>query len=192
MRITESKLAIIISLFALLVAGGQAWYAREANSFDKEQITVEAKSSDNPSARVGAASCWAEGLTAISLNWNVTIFNNSAQPVTIRELRSIATSPDGPTAYSVTTPTGPLNPQFPVVIEAKNFKTFKIALPTRTSREFSLWFKDNGGCNGKPIWPSLHGEVAFDETGWQQRGGVGAMFTAITGNENEFFTQAVW
>ena len=192
MKITESRLAIIISIFALAVAGGQAWYSREANLFNKEQIMIDAASSDNPSVRVGAVSCWDDGITAIVLNWRVTIFNNSTQPVTIKKLESAASTPDGPNAYSVITPTGPLNPQFPVLIEAKSFKTFHVALLTRTSREFSLWFKENRGCSGKPIWPSADGSRAFDETGWQRHGMVGSMFTAVSGSGNKFFIQAVW
>lgn len=189
---TESRVAIIISALALVVAGGQAWYAYEANSFNKENVTIEAFSSDNPSARVGAATCWGEGVTSIELNWRVTIFNNSAQPITIKELNSVATSPAGPSAHVVVYPTGPINPQFPVLIEAKSFKTFQVTLPTRASPEFGLWFKQNGGCAGRPIWPSEEARLRFDETGWKQYGRTGAMFTAVSGRREKFFIQAVW
>jgi hypothetical protein len=78
------------------------------------------------------------------------------------------------------------------LIEAKNFKTFQVALPTRASPEFAKWFDENGGCTGKPIWPSAAARQRFDETGWADHGNRGAMFTAVSGGGEKFFIQAVW
>jgi len=189
---TESKVTIALSVLALAMAGGQNWSAHEANSLNKEKITIEALSSNNPSTRVGATTCWGNGVTSIELNWQVTIFNNSTQPVTIKELNSVATSPIGPSAKIVFLPTGPIKPQFPVLIEAKSFKTFQVPITTRTSPEFGLWFKQNGGCDGRPIWPSAEARLRFDETGWKQYGSTGAMFTAVSGGGESFFIQSVW
>lgn len=190
--ITESRFAIMISAIALVATGFQAWYAHEANTFNKENITIEAFSSDASNTRVGPATCWEKNIVTITLNWRVTIFNNSMQPVTIRELKSIATSLSGPSAFTSFSATEPTNRDFPVLIEAKNFKMFQIPLPTRASPEFTKWFEENGGCTGKPIWPSAAARKIFDETGWMQYGGSGAMFTAVSGGEKEFFIQAVW
>lgn len=192
MKITEPRLAIVISILALVVATFQTWFANEANSFNKEKITIEASSSDNPSARIGPTTCWNDEVTAITLNWRVTIFNNSTQAITIKELSSVATSPAGPVASFTVLANGPKIREFPVLIEAKNFKTFQVALPTRASPEFAKWFKENGGCTGKPIWPSAAARVLFDETGWPDHGKSGAMFTAVSGGGQEFFIQAVW
>lgn len=87
---------------------------------------------------------------------------------------------------------GPTHREFPVLIDAKSFKTFDVALPTRTSPELAKWFKENGGCTGKPIWPSLSARQRFDEAGWEGHGKSEAIFTAVSGSGEEFFTQAVW
>jgi hypothetical protein len=192
LKITDPRIPIIISVLALAVATFQTWFANEANSFNKEKITIEASSSDNPSARIGPTKCWNDEVTAITLNWRVTIFNNSTQAITIKKLSSIATSPAGPIASTTVFANGPTNREFPVLIEAKNFKTFQVALPTRASPEFAKWFKENGGCTGKPIWPTAVAREQFDETGWTGHGRSGAMFTAVSGGGGEFFIQAVW
>lgn len=192
LKITESRLAIIISILSLVATGFQAWYANEANSFNKEKVTIEATSSENPSARIGPTTCWGNKVTTISLNWRVTIFNNSAQAITIKELNSIGVSPAGPSSSFSVSATGPTSREFPVLIEAKNFKTFQVALPTRASPEFAQWFEENGGCAGKPIWPSPAARQRFDETGWTDYGKSGAWFTAVSGGGERFFIQAVW
>lgn len=189
---SESRFAIIISVVALAVTSFQARSAYEANAFNKEQITIEALATDSPGKRTGSVNCFGLDLTTIVLNWRVTIFNNSTQPITIKELQSISTSPAGPLVPMYVSVTEPVDREFPVLIDARSFKTFEVALPTLVSPEFVRWFGGNGGCTGKPIWPSPKTAQLFDETGWKQQGGSGAMFTIVTGGGENFFHQAVW
>lgn len=192
MSMTESRFAIGVSLLALAVSGWQAWAAQEANSFNKEQVTIDAAASDIPNARIGPATCWGEDFVTIGLHWRVTIFNHSTQPITIKALESVGLSPGGMMSASTVTPNGPATREFPALIEARNFKTIDVALPTRASPEFATWFRQNGGCEGKPIWPSAAGREQFDETGWAPHQTSGAMFTAVTGGGQRVFVEAVW
>ncbi|MHA4867256.1 hypothetical protein ACXZ1M_06105 [Duganella sp. PWIR1] len=191
-KITESRFALIISVVALAATISQAWSARKANLFNEEKVTIDAGPNENSLERTGMISCWGDGLTAITLNWQVTVFNNSTQPITIKNLKAVSMTPAGPNSAQTFMASGQEKQQFPILIEAKHFKTFRFPLLTRASPEFGDWFAKNEGCTGKPIWPSAEGLKRFEETGWPKRGSVRAVFTAVSGNGEKFFTEAVW
>lgn len=192
-KITESRLALVVSAFALLITFWQGYEARKANAFSQEALKVEAQPSDIPSKRIEKVVCIDGGPTAVYAFWRVNVFNSSSQPVTVKDIFSMSLSPAGPSSGAGPIgKDGPVDPKFPVVIESKNFRTFLLSVPTLTSEPFGTWLRENGGRDAKFDWGSAVNRGGYSETGWPTARAVNAYFTVTTGDGNKFNAISNW
>lgn len=193
LKITESRLALVVSAAALLVTFWQGYEARKANALNQEALTVEVQPSDIPSKRIEKVVCVDKGPTTVYMLWRVNVFNSSSQPVTVKDIFSMSFSPAGSASgVGPISMDGPVDRKFPVVIEPKNFKTFLLSVPTLTSPAFGEWLRASGGCNDKFDWGSAVNRGGYSETGWPTARAVNAYFTVTTGDGNKFNAISNW
>ncbi|SMF22064.1 hypothetical protein [Pseudogulbenkiania subflava] len=193
LRISESRLALVISIAALAATLWQGYESKKANDLNQEALTVEVQPSDIPSKRIEKVVCIDGNVAAIYMYWRVNIFNSSSLPVTIKDIFSMSSSPAG-TVSGINSigKDGPVNRQFPSVVESKNFKTFLLSVPTLTSEPFKSWFRSHGGCDGKLDWVKSTDRGGFSETGWPTARAVNAYFNVATGSGNNFNVISNW
>lgn len=192
-KLTESRLALVVSVVALLATFWQGYEARKSNALNQEALKIEVQPSDIPSKRIEKVVCIDGGPTTVYTFWRVNVFNSSSQPVTVKDIFSMTISPAG--AVSGIGPIGkdgPTEPKFPVVIEPKNFKTFLLSVPALTSKPFAAWFHGIGGCDSKFDWGSTANRGDYSETGWPAPRAVNAYFTITTGDGNKFNAISNW
>ncbi|TCS33102.1 hypothetical protein EDC30_11843 [Paucimonas lemoignei] len=192
-KLTESRLALVISVVALLATFWQGYEARKANTLNHEALKIEARPSDIPSKRVEKVVCIDGGPTIVYTFWRVNVFNSSSQPVTVKDIFSMTLSPAGPVSgFGPISIDGPVDPKFPVVIEPKNFKTFLLSVPAMTSKSFAAWLHEIGGCGSKFDWGSATNRGGYSETGWPTPRAINSYFTVTTGDGNEFTAISNW
>ena len=192
-KFTESRIALILSGFALLAAIWQGYEAWNANALNQEALKIEVQPSDIPSKRIEKVFCVAGGPVFVYAFWRVNVFNSSAQPVTVKDISSTIFSPTGPVSGSgLIAKDGPVDPKFPVVIEPKSFKTFLLSEPTMTSKPFAVWFHGIGGCDSKFDWGSATNRGGYSETGWPTVRAVNSYFIITTGDGNQFTAISNW
>ncbi|WP_124603079.1 hypothetical protein [Burkholderia sp. Bp8963] len=192
-KITDPRVAVAISIAALAGTAWQAYEGNVANKFNQEALNIEVAPNDIPLKRVDKVLCF-NGPAAVYLSWQVTVFNASTQPVTIKDIFSRSQSPSGTASglLPLSLKDGPVGQQFPAVIEAKNFKKFTLSVPELTSPAFDSWFRIHGGCTGQVDWAGAQDRHGFFDTGWPSPRAVSAYFTVTTGEGNVFNAISTW
>ena len=196
-KFSSGRVALGVSMLVLVVTAWQALEAHNANSINKEAIKIELKSSDVPSQRIGAIICLSDKNAVVQTYWRITIFNSSAQPVTIKSLVAYGYSPAGEAiAGDRISMNGPVGKIFPETLAGKGHKSFLLAIPIPVSPQFVQWYSQTGGCGTNIDWLPLARQAGFNEVGWlqvEERADTSGAYVSLdTGDGNQFSTLSSW
>jgi hypothetical protein len=149
--ISESRVAIAISVVAAAFTILQWSEAEKANALNEENLVVDVQQNDDPNDRVGTPVCMGNA-TTIPLTWRVNIFNNSAQPVTLQSSMYVGFSSAGFSIPLETIgPHGPIDRKFPRTIAARGFDTLIVTVPVKASVAYAQWLIASGMCTNHTL-----------------------------------------
>lgn len=145
--VTEGRVAILISLASAAFAYGQWREATRANQFNEENISIDIQQNDDPTNRIGSPTC-SQNTASIPLTWRVSIFNNSAQPVTLAGASYMGYSVAGTVIpLDPISLHGPVSRPFPRTVAARGYDTLVVTVPVNAPQPFVAWLHASGHCN---------------------------------------------
>ena len=161
-KLTEARIAIGISAFALMITFWQGYESHIANAGKRELLMIEVTRDGFPSLQTGQVNCVEESVGFIQLNWRVNIYNLSTQPTTIKDL----------TLYTLEDETlwggdgrirndDNINLRLPLTIDARDFLSFRVSSPAYLTGPFYSWLRNKGFCEGGVDWEEVESQIRY-------------------------------
>jgi hypothetical protein len=200
--LTEARVALTLSIFALVAAMWQAVESYRANQIARESLIVYAEKTNLSNERIVDAACttpWPKSDTSsgnvwIDLQWKVTIFNGSSLPIAMKSLDISGETPAGKASMWTVGPQGRMDWPQPVVLPARDWAAYYVIAHSSPSNEFFEWFIRNGGCEGRIDWKDneVRRKAGFFEGGWKEPGQVHLVVAVTTGTGEKFTSRSTW
>lgn len=140
----------VVSLIALVLGIAELIETRKANKINEVSLRLEVRASMGAEA-VGTPLCFGGGMT-IPLTWRIQLYNNSAQPVTIKSAEFTGISNWG-VVLAISDADGQpwSEPQVPLTIPARSFERFVVKAFVNAPRAYAVWYHKAGLCTNKVL-----------------------------------------
>jgi hypothetical protein len=160
---TLAILSTVISMASLAVAIASYKEAKTANKLSDDNIRIVAEPTT-----AGLPSC--DGYTlSIPLTWQIFIFNNSIQPITIERIEYTGYSNYGiALQIDESGKHGPTSEQLPITIAARGSTKFVATVPVNAPKRYARWYQASGLCNNR----SLDVQKVASQAGFTVTGGT--------------------